>query len=212
MTGDEFVRHYPFLYHMGEAGTWRSIRRHGLLSTSALLDLFEVDGESRVAIEERRRPTSVRIEHPQHGHAVIRDQGPICDEKLRLALCDGLSPMDWYRLLNGMVFFWTERDRLERLLSGRRYRCRSHTVLTVDSRRLVEKYQANMILSRINSGAMPYGPTPRGRFTFVPLADWPGAVGPRSGRLKTPVVEAAVRYAVPDIATMVVDVVERASC
>jgi len=62
---------------MAEAGSWPSIRRHGLLSTSALLDLFEVTGVERVRLESQRRPETVKIEHPEHGEALIRDQKPL---------------------------------------------------------------------------------------------------------------------------------------
>src|SRR2546429_180882 len=49
---DQLVAHFPRLYHMAEAGSWPSVEQHGLLSTSALLDLFEVTGEKRRDIEE----------------------------------------------------------------------------------------------------------------------------------------------------------------
>ena len=41
MTIDEFVNRHPYLYHMAEGDAWKSIERHGLRSTTALLDLFE---------------------------------------------------------------------------------------------------------------------------------------------------------------------------
>jgi hypothetical protein len=64
---DELVATYPRLYHMAEPGSWERIRRHGLLSTSALLDLIEVDGDLRRALDSARRPASVSITHPRHG-------------------------------------------------------------------------------------------------------------------------------------------------
>ena len=42
MTPEDMARKYPFLYHMAELSSWPSIQRHGLLSTSALLDLYEI--------------------------------------------------------------------------------------------------------------------------------------------------------------------------
>lgn len=57
-----------------------SILQHGLLSTSALLDLFEIGGERRAKLETRMRPTSVPITHPVHGTAVVRDQKPIMND------------------------------------------------------------------------------------------------------------------------------------
>jgi len=65
-----------------------------------------------------------------------------------------------------------------------------------------------VVLSRINSGAAVYQPTPRGTDTFVSLADWPNDVGPRSGKLKRQVVEVAVKYSVPGMADLVVDVMD----
>jgi Family of unknown function (DUF7002) len=47
ITPEEFANHYPCLYHMAEANIWPSIEKHGLLSTTALLDLFEVNGNRR---------------------------------------------------------------------------------------------------------------------------------------------------------------------
>src|SRR5689334_2573014 len=105
MKADELVRYFPNLYHMAEDGSWSSIRRHGLLSTSALLDLFEVSGTARASIESRRRPGSVEITHPIHGTVVIRDQAPISDAALTRCLID-MEPRQWYELLNDRVFFW----------------------------------------------------------------------------------------------------------
>lgn len=67
------------LYHMAERGSWDSIRQHGLLSTTALLDLYGVKGAERDFIEARRRPTSVTLTSAQLGSSVIRDQKPMDD-------------------------------------------------------------------------------------------------------------------------------------
>lgn len=62
MTEAELISAHPRLYHMAEDGAWPAIRARGLLSTSALLDLYEVTGETRLSLEARRRPTSVALE------------------------------------------------------------------------------------------------------------------------------------------------------
>src|SRR5689334_13986459 len=105
ITPEQFAAHYPRLYHMAEAGVWPSIERHGLLSTTALLDLFEVNGNQRRAIQSEHRPESVTITHPQHGSAVIRDQKPMREGALRKCLRE-MSPQQWYEMLNGRVFLW----------------------------------------------------------------------------------------------------------
>ena len=50
---------YPVLCHMAEAGTWPSIAANGLLSTTALLDLFEANGSARDIHDWRRLLESV---------------------------------------------------------------------------------------------------------------------------------------------------------
>jgi hypothetical protein len=39
---DEFCERYPRLWHLADADAWPGIQRHGLLTTSQLLDRFEV--------------------------------------------------------------------------------------------------------------------------------------------------------------------------
>ena len=73
---------HPVLYHMAEDGSWESIRERGLLSTTALLDLFGVDGERRQAIESARRPEMVAVEHPKLGTALVRDNKPMQEKAL----------------------------------------------------------------------------------------------------------------------------------
>ena len=77
VTPEELAQAYPRLYHMADAQSWESIRKHGLLSTSSLLDLYEVKEKERADIEIRRRPDSVPILHDKHGRAVVRDQKPL---------------------------------------------------------------------------------------------------------------------------------------
>lgn len=199
----ELIRDCPTLYHMAERGSWPSIRRHGLLSTSALLDLYGVHGPERDAIEGRRRPVGVSLRHPTLGRAVVRDQKPMDDAGLRKCLLDGLAPEEWYRLLNRKVFFWLTHARLHRLLDAKPYRNVEHDVLELDTAALVEAYRPAITLSPINSGATRPFPAPRGLATFQPTAAYPYAHW-RSKRPKGErVVELAVDHSVPDIARFV---------
>src|SRR5262245_13803222 len=116
---------WPHLFHMAEAGSWASIQRFGLRSTQALLDLFEVDGQARDAIESARRPESVAIHHAKYGTAWIRDNKPINEAVLRRTLV-GMTEPEWYRSLNSRVFFWLTRNRLDRLRAAPPYRDREH--------------------------------------------------------------------------------------
>jgi hypothetical protein len=118
---------------MAEAGSWPSIREHGLLSTSALLDQYKMTGPRRHEIEAEHRPNSVNIPHPVDGPVTIRDQKPLRQASLSKCL-RGMTLEQWYRLLNGHVFFWVTADRVKGLLQARAYRDRKHTVITIDTK------------------------------------------------------------------------------
>ncbi|SRR6266567_3691517 len=168
----ELASLYPRLYHMAEPDSWDSISKHGLLSTSTLLTLFEINDATRHEIEGRRRAESREIRHPTLGRAVIRDQKPIIESKLRESLQD-CTIEEWYRLLNSRVFFWLTIERLATLLSAREYRNKSHTILTLETLPLVMDYEASITLSPMNSGNTLPIAHPRGLKTFSRIKDYP---------------------------------------
>lgn len=197
MDPERLALRYPVLFHMAEDGSWESIRERGLLSTSALLALFEVEGEERFAIESARRPEIVELKHPEHGVALVRDNKPMQEKALERCL-HGMTPREWYEHLNWRVFFWVEQKRLLKLLGARAYRDRPHLVLEVDTAALLGRHAERVTLSSINSGAtFAMNPAPRGPDTFRRISDHPKG--------KT-VVELAVDYAVPDVAGFVLSV------
>jgi len=205
MKPELLAEKFPRLFHMADRDAWPSIQKHGLLSTTALLDLFGVSGEQRRALESQHRPECVTIQHPKHGTAVIRDQKPMDDKGLTRCL-QGVSPTEWYEILNRRTFFWLTEDRLERLLSAGAYRDKQHCVLTVDTRALVERHLDRITLSPMNSGCTKPMPHPRGRDCFLPVRDYPYDAWAKKRRKIDAVVELVVDYSVPDVAEMVLAV------
>lgn len=195
----ELLQHCPTLYHMAERGSWQSISRHGLLSTSELLTLYEVGGDVRAAIESERRPKNVTITHKVHGRAVIRDQKPMDDAGLRVSLRDGLSPREWYELLNSKVFFWLTRDRLLRLLNGKAYRDLEHDVIELNTATLVAEYRDSITLAPMNTGCTRPFPHPRGKDTFLPIDRYPYAEWRAARKRGERVVELAVAGGVHNV-------------
>jgi len=187
MTKDELVSLCPVLFHMSEAGSWDSIRRHGLRSTTALLDLFEISGSERFDIESKWRPESRIIEHSVYGRAVIRDQKVMPENDLQKCL-DGLTTQQWYELLNHKTFFWVDWQRLKWMLGARAYQHRAHWVIMVDTRTLLDRHAENVTLSSQNSGSILDGRR-RGGHTFQTMGNY----------TMRWVAELAVEYSVPDI-------------
>lgn len=199
----ELLADCPVLYHVAETGSWPSIRRRGLLSTAALLDLFEIAGPERDRLLGARRPEGVILADDGDGRVVLRDQKPLGDAALRRCLTGGLAPADWYRLLNARVFFWLDLGRVMRLVGGRAYRGRTHALIELDAAALVSAYRDRITLSAINAGATSRFPVPRGPETFARITDYPYAALRRRRRRGERVVELAVEGAVPDVARFV---------
>lgn len=199
MKEADLVRHFPRLWHMAEDGSFESIRTHGLLSTSSLLDLYGVEGKERIAIESQRRPDSVTISKAGLPNAIVRDQKPMTESALEKCLAKDVTPREWFEILNDRAFFWLSRDRLRGLLGARAYRGRPQTILTVDTASLLNTHRDRIELSPLNTGATIYNPQARGRDTFLPIVDYPFDERCKTRTVDKAVVELVVREGVPDI-------------
>ena len=196
MMVKEFSTTYPRLYHMAEASMWPSIQQHGLLSTSALLDLYGASGAARDAIERQRRPDFIAVNHAVLGQVLIRDQKPMTDATLAPVLVD-MSPAEWYALLNERVFFWVNEERLKGLLGA--YRHRDNLVLVLDTAKVLARHAMQTTLSTINSGYSRRWAVPRGRETFQSLADFQLVQRINGKAVRRPVVECAIRGGVTNV-------------
>lgn len=204
LTAEYIASRWPRLYHMAEAGSWPSIQQFGLRSTTALLDLFEIEESERADIETVRRPESVEIRHPVYGAAWIRDNKPINETVLRRTLV-GISEPEWYRLLNSRVFFWLSEDRLTRLRQAPPYRARCHDILILSTEKLLDAHAKDVELSPLNSGAVhPAANYPRGAQTFQSVETYPWRARVAASPAE-PIVELTVRYIVPDPASLMID-------
>jgi hypothetical protein len=153
------------VYHLVEASNWNSVQRHGLLSSRELLRLTDVptEAQERICTTQRLHLTALSDQ------VAIRDQLPMPPAALQKCLV-GMTPAQWYALLNQMVFFWCDRDRLNRQLNA----CagRSQIVLTLDAKQLVAQHAERVALTPFNTGNARRKPAIRGRATFVPYSAW----------------------------------------
>jgi len=196
------------IYHLAEASNWLSIQRHGLLSASRLLSAAGLTGAGRESLERTQRQEHTELPD-NRGH--IRDQRPMPPAALEKCLC-GMSPADWYSMVNARVFFWLDPDRLNR----QKVACepRPQVVMVIDAAALLAAYEEQVAVTPINTGNARRKPARRGAATFVPFAEWvrsgwtseAAALGtPLRKRSHRP-VELAVADAVPDIMRYVVGV------
>lgn len=204
----ELVATYPRIFHMAEASAWDGIQRHGLLSTSALVDLFETPEPRRSRLLMERRPEKTAVHHQTHGTAFIRDNGPLNEKKLAACLTD-MTTREFFALINGKVFFWPTQKRLDTLFAAAAYRDRPHLILTVDTASLLAAHGDQVTLSPINSGATVHDAPARGSHTFKTIANYDFEYWRKKRTRPTAVAEICVEHSVPDIAKHLVDVAIR---
>jgi len=133
VTPEQLATKHPRLYHLTSPEALDGIRRHGLLSTRQLLDLFEVDDETRLRLEQKRRAKTATIEHPRYGRAFLTDNVPLSEKSLAKCLEDGLSPQDWLQMLNSRVFFWPDIRGLGDLAQAKLNPNRERIILVLDT-------------------------------------------------------------------------------
>jgi hypothetical protein len=172
ITPAELSLRYPVLYHMASYGSWPSIQEHGLLSTLELLNLYEVPEPRRTELLTSQRKESVRLVHPVHGAATLRDQKPLSERSLERCLTD-CDAATWYGTLNQRVFFWLDRERLMTLMSAAEYSGKLHTVIQADTAELMRRHSERIELAHMNTGNTRPFAHPRGRSTFKRMADYP---------------------------------------
>jgi hypothetical protein len=192
-------------YHLLDASNWPSIQRHGLMSAQRLMEAYQAK-EYRGS--RCHRPTSRRLAPG----VLIRDQRPMPPKALTRCLKSGLSPEDWFEVLNSKVFFWLDPQRLNR----QRLACGAspQLALVLNASRLLTNYSAVATVTPINTGNALRAAAARNLTTFVPYERWlidgwayeniPGA---RPRRKSHRPVELTIAEAVPDIMAYVVAVV-----
>jgi uncharacterized protein DUF7002 len=198
------MRRLDRLYHLAEEDNLASILEHGLMSTEQLLALAGVAEAGRAAMLRCHRPDNVRLS----AGVLIRDQRPMPPTVLARALDGGLEPGDWYALLNGFVFLWPDRDRMDR----QRCACgdRPQVILTFDGPALFEAFGDRTFLSPINSGNARRKPARRGRDTFVPYWRWLQEGWPTGQRTRPP-AEVLFGCGIPTRAPYLIDIARTSS-
>jgi hypothetical protein len=113
-----FAARHPRLFHLLPAASWESFRRHGLLSSRALCELYGVPPDRRVALleEDRGKGNFAVLSAPGLPDVMLRDQ-LLPDHVLRRCLTGAYAgqPRAWRALLNGFVFLWAEPGRVAKL-------------------------------------------------------------------------------------------------
>lgn len=194
MDAETLIAVHPELYHMADPRNLGSILQRGLLSTSALLDLYGVVGRNREAIESAHRRFTIPIEHPELPIAYVRDQRPMDVSGLLRSLGDA-TPREFFEFLNRRIFFWLTHARLATMNAAAAYDATEHVVFTLDTASVLAVHHQGILLSPMNSGATRPMPHARSIAMFKSINDFDWEM--RRSKAKR-VVELTVSDSMPD--------------
>ena len=153
------------IFHLAEGENLKSILEQGLMSTAKLVARQALPDQEKAALLRGHRSTHLRLQG-----TLIRDQVPMPPAVLAPALDDGMEPGDWYVLVNEHVFFWPDRERLDR--HSKACSSRPQYLMTYDAAKLFNDFGDRAYVSPINSGNARRKPARRGRDTFLPYQTW----------------------------------------
>ena len=186
MEASDFALRFPKLYHLTFASNLQSIQQHGLMSSTALADHYAFTTEEREACIEKRRLCNQEL----YG-ITLRDQHAAPESKMKTCLV-GVSIPDWLALLNSKVFFFLVLKKAQRMAET--YAAYKNILLEVDTKALLECHAKASFVCRFNSGSFLFKPTPRGRASYIPMAEF-------ELRKKSVPAELTVNEAIPAILT-----------
>jgi hypothetical protein len=98
---------------------------------------------------------------------ILRDQLPMPEKALQRCLV-GITPQQWYELLNSFVFFWFDLTRAEAI----KEKYKDSILLKFDVKKLLHYYGDKAFFTPINTGCTGRANASRSRETFVPYLQW----------------------------------------
>jgi hypothetical protein len=154
MTPEQFLNRCKIICHVGPAGVWEQVAKHGFRTAEQLIldaDLTEEERQELLSTP-RREPVRLIV----NGESVIlRDQGPLFARKdLKSILGDGLHVSDWIHLLNQRVYFFTDETSMRKLLDKYLLLDGSQDVIWLSPLKLVEAAGMRLELTSQNTGAI----------------------------------------------------------
>jgi len=184
---DRLLKNWPRVYHVTYTSNLPSIRSHGLFSASKLKEMAESN--------EGFRPDKLPLDCPRLGRVTLRDQAPMASHLLKVKKSlIGMSPEDWYRLIDDHIFFFFDCRNAETLFRKYKMRGERQTLLEIPTREILASASSAAHVTPINTGAVGPAYAQRGPKTFHKIDVWDrtGFIDKVRKQAKRP-VELAVR-------------------
>jgi hypothetical protein len=174
MTPEQFLNRCKLVCHVGPAGVWEQIARHGFRTAEQLILEADLSDEERQVLLSTPRRESVRLQ-VRGEEVILRDQGPLFARKdLRTILDSGIDVSDWIHLLNQRVYFFCDQAPLQKLLDKYVESDGAQDVIWLSPLKVLEAEGIRLELSDQNTGAIARrGGPQKTTDTFVPLFRFP---------------------------------------
>jgi hypothetical protein len=154
MTPEQFLNRCKVICHVGPAGVWDQVTKHGFRTAEQLILEADLTEEERRRLLSEPRPESVRLSVQGDG-VVLRDQGPLFAPKdLKSIRDDGLDVSDLIHLVNQRVYFFTDEPSMRKLLDKYVQIDGAQDVIWLSPLKFLEAAGLRLELSSQNTGAI----------------------------------------------------------
>ncbi len=170
MTPEQFLNRCKLVCHVGAAGVWERISRHGFRTAEQLILQADLTEEERQTLlrTPRREAVQLKIDGEE---VVLRDQGPLFARKdLTSILESGVDVSDWIHMLNRRTYFFTDQVSMSKLLEKYVASKGAQDVIWLSPLRFLAAAGTRLELSSQNTGAIARRTGPqKGTGSFAPL-------------------------------------------
>ncbi len=170
MTPEQFLNRCKVICHVGPAGVWDQVTKHGFRTAEQLIMEADLTEEERQRLLSEPRQESVRLS--VHGEDVIlRDQSlRFTPKDLKSIRDDELDVTDLIHLLNRRVYFFTDEPSMRKFLDKYVPIDGAQDVIWLSPLKFLEVDELRLELTSQNTGAIARrSGTEKMADTFAPL-------------------------------------------
>jgi hypothetical protein len=174
VTPEQFLDRCKLICHVGPAGVWDQIAKHGFRSAEQLIIDADLPDAEREHLLSTPRREAVRL-HVHGEEVILRDQGHLfARNDMKSILDSGLDVSDWIHLLNRRVYFFATEAPLQRLRDKYVESDGAQDVIWLSPLKILEVEGIRLELSSHNTGAVARKSGPQKTAdTFLPLYRFP---------------------------------------
>jgi hypothetical protein len=174
MTPEQFLDRCKLICHVGPAGVWEQIAKHGFRSAEQLIMDADLPDAEREQLLSTPRREAVRL-HVHGDEVILRDQGPLLARNdVKSILESGLDVSEWIHLLNRRVYFFATEAPLQKLRDKYIESDGAQDVIWLSPLKILEVEGIRLELASQNTGAVARRNGPQKTAdAFLPLYRFP---------------------------------------